>query len=378
MLASLAKAGSEYLASAKDAYIERLDSSNMSPSQRSMLLRVAGLTSVDETKNKNDIKVDPIDGELSISNAKRMLKWLAEGVGRGMELSGGSETPKDVAAMLTLLLANMGEIYVETSLEAAGEAASSQENVKVDPDLSYLPSVRTATTITQLMLYVVNTVLMPLAASNLTVRRDMEKSTSQTSNRIEEKTSLVLQRTIDAVLAWVTKLLVAQKKSDFRPRDIDLEGDSGWLGMLQTPTCLSIFTFLTRFHVLAKQALDGKNLSAFLTEVGVGFRTLLLEHFKKFQVNAAGGIMVTKDITKYNELLGSWEVDAMFKESGLEVLQEIGNLFVIGPDALRERVKGMGTSGGALAGVEKEVLRAYILKREDAGSVAVQSVLSAL
>lgn len=83
--------------------------------------------------------------------------------------------------------------------------------------------------------------------------------------------------------------------------------------------------------------------------------------------------MVTKDMTKYTELLRSWPLDGSFLPS-LEILSEIGSLFVIGPEALRERLRG----GSALVGVEKADLRPYLLRREDAGSVGVQSVLNAL
>lgn len=117
-MATLAKSGSELLASARDAYIDRLDSSDLTSSQKAMLLRVAGLKDADSAKNKNEIEVSEQDGVLSVENAKRMLRWLAESVGRDLELSGGSETPRDVLALLKLLLANMGEIYVETALEA--------------------------------------------------------------------------------------------------------------------------------------------------------------------------------------------------------------------------------------------------------------------
>ena len=117
-MASLAKSGSELLSSARDAYIDRLDSSDLAPAQKAMLLRVAGLKDADSAKNNTEIEVTDQDGVLSLPNAKRMLKWLAEGVGRGLELGGGSETAKDVSALLNLLLANMGEIYVETALDA--------------------------------------------------------------------------------------------------------------------------------------------------------------------------------------------------------------------------------------------------------------------
>lgn len=58
------------------------------------------------------------DGVINTTNAKRMLRWLAEAVGRGLELSGGSETPKDVLALLDLLLTHMGTQYVEIALDA--------------------------------------------------------------------------------------------------------------------------------------------------------------------------------------------------------------------------------------------------------------------
>lgn len=117
-MASLAKSGSELLASARDAYIERLDSSDLTSSQKTMLLRIAGLKDADGAKNKGEIDVSEQDGLLSVETTKRMLRWLAESVGRSLELSGGSETPKDVMALLNFLLAHMGEIYIETALDA--------------------------------------------------------------------------------------------------------------------------------------------------------------------------------------------------------------------------------------------------------------------
>lgn len=115
-LASLGQRGKELIASARDAYMERLDSSDLPASQKAMLIRIAGLKDAD--KEKTDIEVTEADGELSLPYAKRMLKWLAEGVGRGLELSGGNETPKDVQVLLKLVLSHIGEIYLETALDA--------------------------------------------------------------------------------------------------------------------------------------------------------------------------------------------------------------------------------------------------------------------
>lgn len=106
------------LSSARDAYVERLDSADLAPQQKAMLLRVAGLKDTDSLKKEAEIEFTEQDGLLSVQNAKRMLRWLAEAVGRGLELSGGNETPKDVSAILDLLLLHMGELYIETSLDA--------------------------------------------------------------------------------------------------------------------------------------------------------------------------------------------------------------------------------------------------------------------
>jgi len=92
-------------------------------------------------------------------------------------------------------------------------------------------------------------------------------------------------------------------------------------------------------------------------------------------------LIVSKDMAKYIELLKSWKtLPRPFIES-LDTLTEIANLFVIGPEALRDRIKGLDGAGGDNAGaangahIEKADLKPYILMREDARSIGVQSVL---
>ncbi|KAL9600432.1 MAG: hypothetical protein Q9219_003185 [cf. Caloplaca sp. 3 TL-2023] len=372
---SLAKSGSELLASARDAYVERLDSSDLAPAQKAMLLRVAGLKDAENAKAQTEIEVSDEDGVLSTATARRMLKWLAEAIGRGLELSGGSETAKDVSALHRILITNLGEIYLETALDAANELAATQENVtKNEPDLSYVSTLQPAITIMHLLSTFIHTVLLPLAAPNISIRKAMARSADQMMDSLEAKVNGILQHSIDVILNWTSKLLSAQKKTDFRPRD-DLSSSSGPnpLELLQTPTCRSVYTFLSRLHPLFLTALTpGQNLTAFFLELALGIRSLLFQHFQKFQVNAAGGIMVTKDLTKYIELLRGWELGDEFEAGSVEALTEIGHLFVVGPEALRERVRGK------VGRWERGDLRAFVMRREDVGSVGVQSVLGML
>lgn len=336
---SLTQSTTHLLTSARDAYVERLDSSDLRPAQKRMLLRVAGLKNATDdstaTPSAESIDVSDRDGVLSVDNAKRMLKWLAEAVGRGLELSAPTDTAKDVSALLNLLLTHMGEIYIETALDSANDLAVQQESsTKTEPDLSYLIPLRSAIATMHLLSTAAHTVLIPLAStassSNLSTRRDMEKSATVALDRMEDKVNTVMHRSIDIALSWTSKLLLQQKKTDFRPRDEMLTdpadkpsdpsagGPGAWLEQLQTPTCASIFGFLTRFHQLVLVALSpgSANLRALLTETAIGLRSLLLDHFKKFQVNAAGGIMVTKDLSKYIELLKGWETEEGFAGGG--------------------------------------------------------------
>lgn len=249
---SLAKSGSEMLASARDAYVERLDSSDLAPAQKALLLRLAGLKDAESAKTQTEIEVDDQDGVLSTVTAKRMLKWLAETISRGLELSGGNETTKEILALHNLLLTNMGEIYIENALDAsvflnpthpkaanpvqrAIDRGISQESSKNEPDFSHLLNLRSAFTIMHLMITCIRTTMIPLASSNISIRREIEQSTTIAMNRMEEKVNSIIQKTIDLALAWLVKLLTNQKKNDFRPRDDGVGGDSTWLEMLQTP-----------------------------------------------------------------------------------------------------------------------------------------------
>lgn len=377
-MAAIAQQGTQLLATAKDAYMERLDSSELTPTQKAMMLRVAGLQ--DNTNNKNDIEVTEQDGILSVAYAKRMIIWLAESVRRTLEMSSSSDTPKDVSVLLNLLLTSMGRVYVETALDAALDAATAQESAKTEPDLSYLPHIRPAVTITNLMARFTTTVLIRLAESNTTVRRHMEAQTKMAVEATEKKTNAVVRSTMDVAVNYVARALATQKKVDFRPKDDDLEC---LVDMLQTPPCEAICAFLSgKVAVQVAQAVDGANLEVFCSELALAVHRLLFEHFKKFPVNATGGLMVTKDIAKYVSTVKEWRVSKEV-ENVVELLTEVGYLFIIGPEALRERSRNLtSTTGPGPAGVgrrlQKADFKAFVQRREDASSVGIQSVLAGL
>lgn len=372
-MAAIAQQGSQLLTSAKEAYLERLDSSELTATQKAMMLRVAGVK--DNSGDKNEIEVTEEDGVLSVQVAQRMMKWLAESVRRTLELGSQSDTAKDVNSLLNLLLTSMGQVYVESSLDAALDTSTSLENSKVEPDMSYLPSLRPATTITNIMSRFIQTVMIKLAEGNATVRRSMEAQAKIGIESIERKTNSVVKSSVDVATNWTSRTLATQKKTDFRPKDNELEVMAE---LLQTQTCGTICGFLKRVFLLAKQAIDGHNLEMFSSELALAMNRLLFDHFKKFSVSATGGLMVTKDINRYVSTLKEWPLTKDVV-AVLDLLPEIGYLFMIGPEALREKSRNLST-GPAAAGkkLTKADFKAFVQKREDASSVGVQSVLNGL
>ncbi|POR35626.1 Exocyst complex component sec10 [Tolypocladium paradoxum] len=367
-MASLAQQGTQFIASAKDAYLERLESSDLTPTQKAVMLRVAGLK---DKENNNEIEVSEEDGALSISNAKRMLKWLAESVQRTLELGSQAETPKDMNVLLQLLLTSMGKVYIETALDAAHIQATMLENTKAEPDLSYLPTIRPAVTVSAIMDRFITVVLIRLAESNTTVRKSMEAQKKMATGSIEKKTNAVMKISIDVITNWTSKSLGGQKRQDFRPKDAELES-------LQTPTCLGICTFLSRASKHAGKAIDGQNAEKFFSELGLAIHQLLFDHFKKFQVNATGGLMVTQDIAKYVATMRDWPLSKDVAVA-VELLTELGSLFIVGPEALREKSRALAPGQtGARGKLSKGDFRAFVQRRDDSGTVGIQSVLAGL
>ena len=255
-------------------------------------------------------------------------------------------------------------------MRSSADAAQAQESGKIEPDFGHLTPLRTAILILHLLQTSIRTILLPLATSNVTTQRAMTQATTNSVASLEDKISIILHKTLDGTIVWAMKILASQKKTDFRPRDETAMAD---LLALQTPTCLSFVTFLNKVHSKASAALDGPNLTVFSTELAISIRNLLLEHFRKFNVNAAGGLLVSKDMSKYVELLRGWPLERHVEES-IAILSSVGNLFVVGPEALLERLRD-GTSGTEISPQE---FRTYVSKREDATSVQIQSVLNSI
>ncbi|GAA5826265.1 hypothetical protein JCM11251_007230 [Rhodosporidiobolus azoricus] len=292
------------------------------------------------------------DGELSVETAEKMLEWHAEAVGRMVELSPAGEVPKNAFSLLKVLADSFGKAYLETALDTAIHQLSLYDG-KAEPDLSPISVIRTADMIMHLWQRYISTALVPLAGTSVTVRREMGIFNNHVSVRIEGKVNAIVQRTTDAIVTHLSLLLSKQKKLDFKPKNDDVA-----FSRLNTEPCLLACDFLVKVREAANKALSGRNCEVFLTEVGVTFHTLLLEHLKKFPISATGGLMLTKDLALYQDTFSTFSLPAL--NDRFEMLRQLGNVFIVQPDILKSYL-----NEAYLARIENRLLRPYVMMRSD-------------
>lgn len=104
----------------RERAIEKVLESDLGKSQSEALSRIIGLDrrSAGKDGNISDVVVSDTDGQLNVDFSKRMLRWLAEAVGRSIDLSSAADTPKDVSALLGILIEHMKTLYLDVALDA--------------------------------------------------------------------------------------------------------------------------------------------------------------------------------------------------------------------------------------------------------------------
>ncbi|CAG8447345.1 10562_t:CDS:10 [Acaulospora colombiana] len=128
--------------------------------------------------------------------------------------------------------------------------------------------------------------------------------------------------------------------------------------------CNACVDCLKKVQTNVSQLLDGKNFEHFLSEIGIAFYGMLLEHFKKFAVSAAG------DIAKYQETIALFKIPQL--DERFEMLRQLGNLFIVKPEILKSVL-----NEGYLAKLDIKYILPYLQARTDFRSAGIDTLLGA-
>lgn len=138
-------------------------------------------------------------GELTLALAQRLLYWHAEALGRCVDLCPSSDVPKSTFALIRVLTDAYLKAYVESALETATVQMFGYDARGVTaPGLHVLKLLQLVEQLMELWQHYVQTAVMPLAASSVTVRRETTTYNNHNLLRVEGKCEALLQKFIDS------------------------------------------------------------------------------------------------------------------------------------------------------------------------------------
>lgn len=337
-------------------------------------------------EDRGEQEVTEFYNSVKLEQIQKILSYAAESIKRDLELAESKEIPNDAKTFLHLLLDNLGRDVAETLLDEAIATSSNQDPRYVD--LGFLKVVKQVSGFIYLISETIKTVIAPMMQNNSALRQHTVNSLNTYLTRCEHKLNTIIQNAIDVCLARINLLLSKQKKKDYTFKSNEISN------LTNTPTCIEVCQFLSHIYDSLTESLDGKNLSIVLIEIGDGFRDLILDHYKKFNVSEAGGLVVSKDVQEYQIKLDEWSVPEVTEE--FSVVHNVANLFTVQyvivffcfssldfgdkltiyffrPDSIQSLIRG-----SKLSQVKPYILREYLQRRLDYFTAGINKLVSTL
>ncbi|KAG7661712.1 SEC10 [[Candida] subhashii] len=310
----------------------------------------------DKPTNRSSSEIDRVSRDLeeytkmNSGKVEIVLKSSVESIARLLELA-PSKSAQYSLEILEILIIDFGKLYIGAGLEViydqshqqVAKAQSTQEF-----ELEYIKSFNVVSEILLLLASCVKRIILPCATNAPNIKNRMSTLLNNYVYQCEQSLNLILAETLEMFKSRISFLLSKQKKKDFNCDNIEED----------TETCELISDFLIDVQISLKNAMSGTNLENVLIKIGMELLSQLLEHYKKFTVNSIGGIVLTKDVIRYQSIIDEWGITELSEQ--FQILKEIGNLFTVQSELVNSLV-----TEGQLASMKQYAVRQYIQKRAD-------------
>lgn len=328
-----------------NSHLER--SSSIKDRQRQM--RDHALKDLD-TLNMN--KNNP-EGQLKFDKIKSTLLSTLESLSRIMELA-PSKAAEYLYEIIQVVIVGIGKSYIDVGLEVAYTAGIVQQDIKqASLDFGYLKVVNLTNEMLTMITSLVKSVIIPLTINFPNIKNQIQKLINSYLTRCEVALTFILKDTLQLIGNKISLILSKQRKKDFLPKD-DIGSQDN------TELCEETCEFLsTMYHSLLRIFGRGsENLNNFLTEIGDLLLNKILDHLKNFQINEAGGLILTTDMVRYQSVVAEFRIESINED--YIVLREIANLFTVQPELLSSLTKE-----GQLLKLKPYLIRQFIMRRSD-------------
>ncbi|KAI1287934.1 Exocyst complex component 5 [Halotydeus destructor] len=138
--------------------------------------------------------------------------------------------------------------------------------------------------------------------------------------------------------------------------------------MVPSAVCIRVCKFLDGYVNKIKDCLDGKNVEAVLTELGVRFHRTIYDHLQQFQISSVGAMFVICDMNEYRRCVSHFKVPLLAQL--FDTLHALCNLLVVAPENLKQICVE-----DQLAVLDKATLISFIQLRADYKSAKLINLL---
>ncbi|XP_064622369.1 exocyst complex component 5-like [Lineus longissimus] len=296
--------------------------------------------------------IEDFGGETFLSQevAINLLQECKMAFKRCQVLSSQTDLPNHSMLIYDILVQYLCQEHIDYALELGLQAIPPPDQ-KVEPKIYFFDVVGQANTMFHLFEKQFSNCLIPLVSSSPKHSECLQKK-RDLMEQMENKMDTGLDRSLLASIGWVKYILNSeQKKTDFKPDDdVPMQ--------MFSPPCRGVVKYVSGQLESIRDALDGKNVEAVLTEFGTRFHRVVYEHLQKYEFNSMGAMLAICDVNEYRKCVQEFKVPIVTQL--FNTLHALCNLLVVVPDNLKQVC-----NGEQLGGLDKAVLQSFVQLRAD-------------
>ena len=174
---------------------------------------------------------------------------------------------------------------------------------------------------------------------------------------LEDSVEIGLDKALFVLTSEIDNMLTTrQRRRNFKPKPTEIDSIDF---QHASDACLSVCAFIKSQLSLLSDALDGRNLQAFLIEFANRILASLLKHIGKYEIDQGiGAFCLMRDVSEYQECVASFKIDKV--NTDFDILKALAKLHMVGPAQLSDVISDSGLSKWP-----KTTLEQFIRMRSD-------------